>query len=76
MQPGGFVFKKFLISGDQAELESEGQGMFCGLEEKVLGLRWNPAEDTLQNVAHVNLSKKRRGKKIANDWKPEDIADL
>ena len=75
-EPGGFVFKKFLISGDHAGLKSEGQGMFGGLEEKVFGLRWNPAEDTLQYVAHVNPSKKRRGKKIANDWKPEDIGDL
>ena len=69
--PGGFNFKKSILTRHK----NESQELFKG-KEKVLGIIWNPETDMLQYIAKVNPNKKKRGKKIGEDWQPKDINAL
>jgi hypothetical protein len=55
-RPGGFHFKKWIVSGDLNEEVKL-------LNEKVLGIRRNSREDILVFTPEVNPSPKKRGKR-------------
>ena len=73
-EPGGFKFKKFVVSGDLLEEQDLFQGGEIG--EKVLGIKWRPQDDTLGFKAAININKRSRGKKTGPDLELEDICNL
>ena len=72
-RPGGFKFKKFIVSGDLLEEQDILGG---GLGEKVLGIKWCPRDDSFIFKAVVNPNKKKRGKKSGPDLTIENIYNL
>ena len=73
-EPGGFLFKQFVVSGDLQEEQDLFQGGEIG--SKVLGIKWKPEDDTLGFKATINISKRSRGKKMGPDLELEDIYNL
>jgi hypothetical protein len=68
-RPGGFCFKKWIMSGDSnAEVKL--------LHEKVLGICWNPTKDVLLFSPEINPSPKKCGKKMAPNLSLEEISQM
>ena len=63
---GGFKYKETIMSGDICESSEP---------RKVLGLGWDPAEDTIFVGTHVNVSAKKKGIKELPDIEIEELVE-